>query len=312
MGKLRIEIGNYLRLDSKKVSFYIDKSDKFYKRVLLQKRSGGTRVIYMPSSEIKMIQHFLVEKYFSRINTSEHATAYIKGKSIIHNAHPHLNNQYFLLVDIVDFFNNLQVEEIRHLIKKQFPLLDDLDINDMIKLSTHNNTFPQGAVSSPIISNIYMRDFDDQISKIVESTLENGKYTRYSDDITISSSKLIKDEILHYIDSEMNKIKLNINNRKTYLTSNKQKIEITGLKIVGNKISLSTDKKKKIKNMIYHKLKHGKNSFQSANTVLGYLNYVKSVDPLFYNKLNKKYKKDKENLLTRLRNHQLSEFSNGL
>lgn len=309
MGKLRTEISNYLRLDSKKVSFYIEKSDKFYKKVLLQKRRGGTRVIYMPSSEIKMIQYFLVEKYFSKINHSKHATAYIKGKSIIHNTQPHLHNQYFLLVDIVDFFNNLSVEEMKNPISEKFPSLDETDISDMIKITTHNSSFPQGAVSSPIISNIYMRDFDDEVSNIVENKLENGKYTRYSDDITISSSKPINHDILQYIDLELKKIKLSINNSKTYFTSNKQKLEITGLKLVGNKISLSTDKKKKIKNMIYHKLKYGKNSVESASTVLGYLNYLKYVDPLFYNKLNQKYKKNRENLQTRLRKHQFSELS---
>ncbi len=310
MGNLKEEISSNININLKRVKIFIEHSHKYYIKGLIPKRTGGFREIYMPNSEIKLIQHFLAERFISKIPISNKATAYIKNRSIVDNAQPHIGNKYFLLIDISDFFGNIRVEKVKEILFDSFPELLEQDFNDFIKLTTFNGKFPQGAVTSPNISNIYMKKFDDQISEYVITNLSNGKYTRYSDDITISSDRFIDSSLLDNIKLELSNIGFNVNLLKTYFTSNIQKLEITGLKILSGNLTISNNKKRIIKNKIYHKLKFGNRSNENTNQILGYLYYIMHVDPLFFNKINLKYKKGNNSLISRLKKILESERMN--
>lgn len=303
MGLLRNELLEVLDINQDTIKLLIEKANRFYRMTRIPKRRGGYRIIYQPSPVIKMIQHFLKEKYFEKCNISLHATAYIKGKSIIDNVRPHIKNKHFLFIDIKDFFGSLDYINIRNCLMHQevFLNFDEESINDVMKICTYKNKLTQGAVTSPILSNIYMFNLDQEFNRLVNQ-LPNGKYTRYSDDITVSSSELIDKSILIQIRSLFSMYNLHVNIEKTYFCSNMQKVQITGLRIINNnRLSLNTIKKKNIKNMIYHVLKSTESSLESKQQVLGHLNYLASIDKKYYNKLQKKYSESNISLVQRLK-----------
>ncbi|CCV66689.1 Reverse transcriptase (RNA-dependent DNA polymerase) [Paracholeplasma brassicae] len=299
MGIVREDISDTFNMDMKRVSIYVNKSNQFYKKIAIPKRKGGTREVYLPSSDIKMLQHYISEKYFSKIQLSSNATAYIKSKSIIDNARPHIKNKHFLFTDISNFFDNIKRNLFSEILLKELPFLSPYDVEDILSICTYKNRFVQGAVTSPIISNIYLKSFDEFLQGVVKN-IPNGVYTRYSDDITISSSEFLNENITKIIADELSKLGLFVNNTKTYFSSFVDEIEITGLKISGNRISLSNKKKREIKNMIYHKFNKKSNSSETAEQIIGHMFYLRQIEPQYYNTLNLKYKKKKKLLIDRL------------
>lgn len=299
MGIVREDISDTFNMDMKRISIYVNKSNQFYKKIAIPKRKGGTREVYLPSSDIKMLQHYISEKYFSKIQLSSNATAYIKSKSIMDNARPHIKNKHFLFTDISNFFDNIKRNLFSEILLKELPFLSPHDVEDILSICTYKNRFVQGAVTSPIISNIYLKSFDEFLQGVVNN-IPNGVYTRYSDDITISSSEFLNENITKIIADELSKIGLFVNNTKTYFSSFVDEIEITGLKISGDRISLSNKKKREIKNMIYHKFKKKSNSSETAEQIIGHMFYLRQIEPQYYNTLNLKYKKKKKLLIDRL------------
>ncbi len=302
------EMEFHLGISQDRIRAIIEKKDKYYKNIKIPKKRGGTREVYLPNLEIKLMQRFIMEKYLMKIDVSNNAVAYIRGKSIKNNAVDHIGNSHFLFVDISNFFDNIDYMKMKKILKKALIDITERDLEILLKICTFDRKFVQGAITSPIISNIYLTNFDKMIFDKVNS-LPNGKFTRYSDDITISSSNYIDSKLIVFIEKQLNKLDLNINKEKTYFSSYLERVEITGLIIRDNKIKLSNEYKRKVRNMIYCKLKYGKNSNESLNQVLGHLNYIKDVEPFYYNRLNTKYKRYNKLLIERLQKMQNEENS---
>ena len=294
------ELSLYTGLSENLIKSYVYDSFNtrdYYKKVRIPKKNGGVRVVYVPIPEIKLIQHFLSYRFLSKLPVSKNATAYIKGNSIIDNAKPHYNGSSFLFLDVHDFFNSIDFEKMLGIVRKYLgDELSDSDCIILLKLCSHNKTFAQGCVSSPVISNAYLYEFDLALSKLVE-TLPNGVYTRYSDDITISSSTKIPQTLVKDIQALLKRESLEINFKKTHFSSYIDRLSVTGVRIKRTKeISLNTKFKKTLKTRIYHILKSKKPNFLDIEQTVGLLNYLKMIDLHYYNIINLKYRE--ESLLT--------------
>ncbi len=265
---------------------YID----YYKKASVPKKNGGKRIVYMPTPELKKIQYYLREKYFSLYPIHDSATAYRSNKSVRDNALVHRNNSSFLFIDVHDFFNSIDFDLlVEKMLQLDSNILGKHDLTIALLLASHKREFVQGCVTSPMLSNIFMNDVDKEIVEIVER-LPYGRYSRYSDDMTISSSKEIPVEILKEIEKILFKNKLEINRKKTHFSSNIDNVIITGVRIKRNgSVSLSTQFKKDLKTRIYHKLKFKNNSNEDASILLGLLNYLKMIDPQYFNRINSKF-----------------------
>lgn len=274
----------------------------YYLTKSLPKKSGGSRTVYLPAPQIKTIQRYICERYLSKIAISQSSTAYGKGCSVKKNATLHEKNSHFLFVDVKNFFDSLDFGILEKALTndlKEFLSKDDVDL--LLKLCSRKGIFVQGCVSSPILANIYMRDADTAISAIV-SKLKSGVYSRYSDDITISSCEKIPDKTLSEVIKELSFVKLEINPSKTYYSSYLQKIDVTGIRIFDSKSTgLCTKKKKEIKNAIYHVLNNQFANSDEIRRVQGLLSYLKMADPRYYNVVNLKYEGDGLTLEERLK-----------
>jgi len=68
-----------------------------YKVYQIPKKSGaGMRTIAQPAKEVKILQYWVIENYFSLLPIHKAATAYVKDKNIRDNCEPHIKNPYFL------------------------------------------------------------------------------------------------------------------------------------------------------------------------------------------------------------------------
>ena len=237
------------------------------------------------------LQYWCVQNIFSILPISSYAYAYIRGKSIKQHAAVHVKSRFILHLDITNFFESITNRHISDVIMRNKDLYKNINIealiDDICKISLRNDKLCIGSVCSPVISNVIMNNFDIEVSKYCES--KRLKYTRYADDIYISSLTFIDTDILEYIKVHLEKMGFSINMKKTRFMSSKNRKTVTGITITHDKqISVGTDMHNKIKSMVYNKIVKG---VGNTEKIMGYLSYIKDIEPLFYNKIITKYSK---------------------
>ena len=156
---------------------------KHYHKAQLSKKSGGYRNLAVPDEVLKSIQKQIAEILLIHMPVSRYAKAYQFGSSTLSNAKHHVGKQVVLKLDILHFFDSIQYSTVKD---KVFPAqiyAEPLRIL-LTMLCYHKDALPQGAPSSPAITNIILYGFDELVGQWCR---ERGiSYTRYCDDMTFS------------------------------------------------------------------------------------------------------------------------------
>lgn len=160
-------------------------SSKCYTSFLLKKKSGGERFIVAPNKQLKYIQKRLSDILYGIYSPKKIATGFIKERSIATNALVHANKRVVLNIDIADFFNTIHFGRVLGIFSKPpFNFSYNIAVS-ITQLVCYNGMLPQGAPTSPIISNFVCRTLDNDLATL------SHKYkilcTRYCDDITFST-----------------------------------------------------------------------------------------------------------------------------
>ena len=155
-----------------------------YRRMIIPKKSGGSRELMMPISPIKYIQRWILDNIISVIPISKHATGFGEGCSIVDNATRHLGCELLMNFDIKDFFPTITIEEVFRIFY-YYGYTKEMSYC-FAKLCTVDGVLPQGSPASPTLSNIRCLKLDKRLSALCMRF--NAVYTRYADDISISGA----------------------------------------------------------------------------------------------------------------------------
>ena len=156
--------------------------------------------------------------------------------------------------------------------------------NLITKLCFLETELPQGAPTSPYISNLIMKDFDNEVSKYCMAN--KLKYTRYADDLAFSGN-LNAEEIQKLVNDELSKIGLELNDEKRKLMKPNQPQLISGI-VVNKKAQLPKKVRNSLRNEMYYIKKFGlPNHLERTNQkkpnylkhLMGRINYVLQINP---------------------------------
>ena len=226
--------------------------EKHYHNVFIPKSDGTKRKLSVPDLILKNVQRSIVDNILAYYPISKYATAYKVGSSVQKNARPHVNKKKILKLDIEGFFDNIIYSRVKDVVFCEDKFSEPIRIL-LTMLCYYRESLPQGAPTSPAITNIIMYDFDE---KIGEYCTEKGvSYTRYCDDMTFSG-EFDEKEIITLVKAELRKLGLFLKNRKTALINNSKRQTVTGI-VVNEKINLTKEYKKKIRQEIYYIEKFG-------------------------------------------------------
>ena len=156
-----------------------------YHTFTIPKKSGKSRRITAPNNELKQLQRRILRRLLARLEPHPMATGFRKGLSFVENARIHQAQGVVIRIDLVDFFPSIHREKVTAYFRrvgwsrKASRLLADL--------TTCEGRLPQGAPTSPALSNLVNYELDARISKLVSN--RGGIYSRYADDITVSFSR---------------------------------------------------------------------------------------------------------------------------
>lgn len=231
------------------ISNNIEKNYKVYK---IKKNSGGYRTIYEPSSLLKHIQKNILNNILNNKSISKYAKAYHKGISLRDNACAHVNKEIILKLDIKDFFESISFVDIYNscFSIEYFPKSVGMFLT---YLCTYNDHLTQGSPTSSYISNLVMKDFDEEIGSYCEDN--NISYTRYSDDMTFSGDFNPSDIIIK-VRKMLYKLGLELNNNKIHVVSKSSCQSVTGI-VVNEKVQVNSKYRNRIRQEVYYIKKYG-------------------------------------------------------
>jgi len=254
-------------------------ADKFYRRVPIPKRAGGTRTLQCPSAPLRALQRWLLRNILDRLAVSEAATGFRADRGIAQNLHPHLDNHYVLCMDMEDFFGTIryaQVWQVFHSIG-----YEGIVAGALTRLCTYDGYLPQGAPTSPALSNLVCIRLDKRLSALCGRN--NITYTRYADDLAFSArspGRLVQVQrtVVRIVEDE----DFTVNPRKTRYAGPRRQRRITGLVLRGDSFGISRQQKRQVRAMAHRY--HTQDMADADRGRLrhqldGWLAFLRDVDP---------------------------------
>lgn len=331
----------HVPLQMKSLNYYknIKVSGGFrYRTFTIKKKSGNIRIINAPCSGLKIFQtclNFILQAFYQ---PNPNACGFVPGRSITDGAKRHVGKNYVLNIDLKDFFDTIDFHRVKTIFTLQpFNLEEEKENHNSLPYILANlccytkevtrfdkagnpyqcvrNVLPQGAPTSPILTNIICRQMDRRLLGLAKRF--RLSYSRYADDITFSTnmSGIFEQgsdfmvELRRIIEEDQ---KFRINEEKTRVQSKKYRQEVTGL-VVNSKVNVTKRYVKQIRMWLYlwehYGYEKASNCFQRdynrikgqarhgtnlENVIKGKLNYMKMIvgaNNISYQKLADRYEK---------------------
>lgn len=161
--------------------------DSLYYTFEIPKKSGDVRKIIAPVNRLKTLQRRLLKVLTAIYEPKNSAHGFITTRSICTNTKVHTRKRHILNLDLEDFFPSINFGRVRGIFLAE-PYKCTSEVATVIaQICCYNNELPQGAPTSPIISNMICARLDSHILRLAKT--HQCSYSRYADDITISSNK---------------------------------------------------------------------------------------------------------------------------
>lgn len=153
-----------------------------YRHFLIPKKGGGWREIAEPGSELKRIQRRILATYLEDGVPHPATVGFRQGMSIADHAWAHAGASLIITADIADFFPSTTQDRVHLFWQEQG--FDDAQALLFTRLTAYKGALPQGAPTSPALSNLLNVGMDAAITRRIRR--DGGHYTRYCDDMVFS------------------------------------------------------------------------------------------------------------------------------
>ncbi|MCU1751752.1 trypsin-like peptidase domain-containing protein [Pseudomonas sp. 6D_7.1_Bac1] len=180
------ELAGILGTSYKKLKYfyYRGRMLRHYSVFTIPKKSGGTREIYSPGDQLKTLQSRIALQLSMLYKPKKVVKAFVEGGSIVENSIPHVRKKFVFNIDLQDFFPSITFARVRGLLAAKPYSLTPETATVIAHLVTVSGFLPQGAPSSPVISNMICASLDRELFTL--GMRHSAAYTRYADDITFS------------------------------------------------------------------------------------------------------------------------------
>ncbi len=282
-----------------------------YNRFQIPKKKGGVRNISSPKTTLRIAQDWILTNILEKIPVHTSAKAFMKGGSIVENATPHLDNEVVIRIDIKDFFPSVKFPRVRGFFKSLgyssalssvFALVctDALRVgatldNKKYFVAIGERYLPQGACTSPALTNLICWSLDNRLTKLSEKL--GFAYTRYADDMTFSHSdkSAPTKTLLNVTKTIIKDENFELHPDKTLVMHAHQRQTVTGVLVNHETATLSRRDLRKFRAFLHQYATKGEAEMtkilgkNATNYGRGYYSFVKMVNPEVAGKLVEKY-----------------------
>lgn len=235
------------------------------------KKQGGFREIRAPISNIKIIQQKLNSVFQITFRVKSCVHGFADGRSIVSNAERHANRRYVLNVDLKDFFPSINFARVFGMFKAYPYYFPHSVATVLARICCDEFQFPQGAPTSPVVSNMICAKMDSQLKHLAQ--VLKCWYSRYGDDLTFSTSREsfpvelatsgpTGTKIGPRLEALIKANHFDVNERKVRLQKFTERQQVTGL-VVNRKPNVERSYSQQIRAMLHAWQKYGLEAAQA-------------------------------------------------
>jgi RNA-directed DNA polymerase len=181
----REQLAPFLGVSWERLYFLAYSRQARYRIFEVKKRRGGVRLLAEPITGLKIIQQKLNQIFYALYRPREGVHGYVPNRSVASNAQAHEGRRWVLNIDLQDFFPTIHFGRIRGMLMAA-PYKIHPDVATIVaQLCTNESKLPQGAPTSPILSNMVCASLDAALLLLARRS--RAVYSRYADDITFST-----------------------------------------------------------------------------------------------------------------------------
>ena len=273
-----------------------------YTNFTVPKKSGGLRTLSSPKSGIRQCQTWIQNQILSHVAVADPAHGFVPRRSTLTNARPHVHAQIVINTDLADFFPSITfwrvegvfrelgyspaVATILALLCTESPRRQVVYNGEKLFVAVGERSLPQGACTSPTLSNLVARRMDSRLSGIVQKL--GWTYTRYADDATFSVRDSAAEKHVGYLLARIRHISqeegFQVKESKTRILRQNTCQSVTGI-TVNNEVSLPRELRRRLRAILHNAQKTGlaaqnrDNHPNFSSWLQGMIAYVRMVHP---------------------------------
>jgi RNA-directed DNA polymerase len=242
-----------------------------YHRYDIPKKTGFTRAISAPKPMLAHAQRWILENILDKLSVEPDAHGFVRGRSIVTNAKPHVKRGVVINLDLRDFFPSITFRRVKGLFHKlgysehaatvlalictEPPRAAAILDGKTWGVALGDRMLPQGACTSPAITNAICRRLDRRLRGL--AARHAFVYTRYADDLTFSGDDRRKvGLLLSSVRSILTHEGFVEHAAKTHVMGRGRAQEVTGL-VVNEKVALDRDDRRNLRALLYNAARHG-------------------------------------------------------
>ena len=238
-----------------------------YVSFTVPKKSGGTRTLAAPHTKLANAQRWIFENVLQKVSVHDAAHGFVPSRSVLSNAKPHVGAEVLVNVDLKDFFPSITfhrveglfrsfgyspaVATIMSLLCSECPRREMKYAGQVYHVATGTRALPQGACTSPAISNLVTRHLDVRFSAMAKKL--NWNYTRYADDMTFSTKQA--DPAIGYLLARIRHVSEDegfvVNEKKTRVLRKHTRQVVTGV-VVNDQTSIDRRTVRKLRAILHN------------------------------------------------------------
>ena len=260
------ELTNLLSMRSQKILTWLSKTKStHYSMLTLRKKgkSGRLRVIHNPDDLMRLVQYRILTKILDQISVPDYIHAFERNKSIPKMAKIHVGKKMVISLDIKDFFHSIKQNSLLEFF--QSIGFEEKPARTLSELCTYKYYVPQGALTSPKISNIIAaRTFGPLINNYC--TANKFQLSIYADDITISADEWSESvaQIIATVSEMVERFGFRINRQKTKVMKWYQRQYVCGV-VVNSKVNLLRKERLQLRAIVHNVCKNGMEAEAAKN-----------------------------------------------
>jgi hypothetical protein len=176
---------------------------------MIPRRGGGERMLSIPRSGLRRVQTWIRTEILDRVAAEDPAQGFVKGRNVLTNALPHSGQWLVIRMDLADFFPSIGFGRVRAVFRSvgyspaaasilallctECPRVPEGADAGWVWRATGPRGLPQGAGTSPALSNLVCRNLDRRLRGLAASL--HLRYTRYADDLTFSGGRQLQQKV---------------------------------------------------------------------------------------------------------------------
>ena len=224
----------------------------FFLTKVIDKPDGSKRETYDVKPELKSIHERIKQDVLKKVIYPSYLHGSLKGKDYISNTNEHTNKKIIISEDVSNFFPSISAKVIHETWVGFFGFSNEV-ARCLTKLVTYKGFLAQGAKPSSYLCNLVLWHRESELAS--QLNIEGYTYTRYVDDIAISSNNnMNKTEITSVIKrvyQMLRTINVKPNRKKHAVMPSGDRQHVHGINLNSGKPTMPKGERAKIKSAVY-------------------------------------------------------------